>query len=591
MESKKSLTNLIILLLAIVIFSYLLLRAYFLPPLNDEALSYFYFIMHGKFIPFFSEWDANNHFLNSFLSWLSVELLSHKLIFLRLPNVFSSLIFLWFTWKLSHHFENRLVSIAFLAGLWMAHGFVEFFGFSRGYGLSMAFLAGAVWHLLQGLSKDTRHHLFSLLFMIAAVLSNLSLFITMLLMSIVSLLHLFQGKRISVQIIIYLSILLVVSIPVLFYLFALRDRELLYWGSLDGFYDVTARTMAHLLTGSLPFTQEILFWSGVIALALSLWYLFKNRKALSLRSPSLLFPIMLFALVIASIAMALILKINYPADRTGMHLFFFYVGSLCFAADQFPKIRWLMVGILLLFPVHFLLNLNLQKSINWPEDNIPDSFLEDIQSNSKQGLNPTVGGASYRMASWNFQNYEAGSKLNMFQQYDLAEPLSDFVISSDRVKNTVSDDYEILSIDQVSGNILWMKKLIEDTIFQKEIEIRESDWRRDEFIGLLEFQETIQSGNQVRLEAEFDYQVKEKSIPLSLVISTYDTLGKETYYNSYFLHWLKQQSPESWISIHQSMQSPLLKEKCGKIVLYIWNKNKEPVKVSRGKIRIYQKSD
>ena len=66
-----------------VVFVYVLLRAALIPLVHDEATSFLAYAQSGRFLPFSSMWDANNHYLNSLLGWLGYKVFGLHLLALR----------------------------------------------------------------------------------------------------------------------------------------------------------------------------------------------------------------------------------------------------------------------------------------------------------------------------------------------------------------------------------------------------------------------------------------------------------------------------------------------------------------------------
>lgn len=132
-----------LLLLSITIY-----RAFTIGITYDEAYTYLYYVR--KF-----SWDsfsyfirpgalANNHFLNT----LSIAILDgvfnlpYNEFLIRLPNILSYVLYLFFAYKLSKKYESKyLIMSLFLFN----YGAYEYFGFARGYGIAMAFVLGGIY--------------------------------------------------------------------------------------------------------------------------------------------------------------------------------------------------------------------------------------------------------------------------------------------------------------------------------------------------------------------------------------------------------------------------------------------------------------
>src|SRR5690606_30488690 len=98
--------------LCLIIFTYLVLRAIFVPILHDEAITYFFYVNSGNYIPFVnwgSHADVNNHLLNSFLMFFTNKWFGNDLIVLRLPNILSAILLFIYVWKLATLFSTRWI--------------------------------------------------------------------------------------------------------------------------------------------------------------------------------------------------------------------------------------------------------------------------------------------------------------------------------------------------------------------------------------------------------------------------------------------------------------------------------------------------
>ncbi|MCB0807636.1 MAG: hypothetical protein KDC05_17710, partial [Bacteroidales bacterium] len=149
---------------------YLVLRAIFMPLIHDEIATFFRYVHLGTFIPYHSEWSTNNHILNSALTWVSYELFGPSPISQRLPNLFFIPVYFFFIWKISGKIKNRYLQWAFLILMVTIHNYMDFFSLSRGYGMSLAMMSGAIWFVWRSFETGkTRDYFFALLFMFFAV--------------------------------------------------------------------------------------------------------------------------------------------------------------------------------------------------------------------------------------------------------------------------------------------------------------------------------------------------------------------------------------------------------------------------------------
>src|ERR1019366_4686768 len=111
-QNNKS-ADKIIFFLALLIFSYTLIRAYQLSFTWDESFSYLQFVRNGILFPDkYEKMDANNHLLNT---WLNIHLIKYfgvSEFVLRLPSLCSHLLFLFFSYKLVKDFQSIWLVVA-----------------------------------------------------------------------------------------------------------------------------------------------------------------------------------------------------------------------------------------------------------------------------------------------------------------------------------------------------------------------------------------------------------------------------------------------------------------------------------------------
>ena len=133
-------------ILGLALMSYLILRAIYTPILHDEIATFYYYIQTGIYFPPKAHWDANNHILNSMLSNWSFQVFGSEPWALRLPNVLTFPIYFLFSWKLVEKLQHVGVRWGAFLALVMSHYVFEYFGETRGYGLSMAFLVAGLFY-------------------------------------------------------------------------------------------------------------------------------------------------------------------------------------------------------------------------------------------------------------------------------------------------------------------------------------------------------------------------------------------------------------------------------------------------------------
>ncbi|MEN8226390.1 MAG: hypothetical protein ABFS05_13630, partial [Bacteroidota bacterium] len=101
--NNKKLFSLIIFL---GLFIYLILRGIHVQMLHDSIATFFRYVIINKFLPYYSEWSANNHYLNSMLMWGSYKLFGASPLALKLPNILSFPFYVFFVSKIAGIIKN-----------------------------------------------------------------------------------------------------------------------------------------------------------------------------------------------------------------------------------------------------------------------------------------------------------------------------------------------------------------------------------------------------------------------------------------------------------------------------------------------------
>ena len=156
--------------------AFVITRAVRLSLTYDEAASYIRYVAPHRFPDFdggplavFNFEVATNHFLATVLTKLVAALTGPSELALRVPALAGYALYVWFSARLLQHHTSRIVAIAGLLLLNLNPYLLDFFGLSRGYGLSIGFMMGALYFLFT--NQLPRMFVFAT----AAVLANFSM--------------------------------------------------------------------------------------------------------------------------------------------------------------------------------------------------------------------------------------------------------------------------------------------------------------------------------------------------------------------------------------------------------------------------------
>jgi hypothetical protein len=161
------------------LFGFAVVRAVRVPLTYDEAATFFRFISTHPLTIF--DFDVStNHFLNTLLTKISYLVFGDSELALRLPNLAGYALYLYFSALVVRRLSSRAVGLGAFVLLNVNPYLVDYFALSRGYGLSLGLLMGAMHFFFSFLAAvrtpDAGRHLTrSLAFLAAAVMANLTL--------------------------------------------------------------------------------------------------------------------------------------------------------------------------------------------------------------------------------------------------------------------------------------------------------------------------------------------------------------------------------------------------------------------------------
>ncbi|MBP6978643.1 MAG: hypothetical protein PHD61_10225 [Bacteroidales bacterium] len=478
--------------IGILLWIYIWLRAARVPLIYDEIATFFHYIHTDSFLPFRSHLDANNHLLNSALSWISYKILGSSPLALRLPNILSFPLFLFFVWKFARQIHLPMLRWIFILALLLTHNFLEFFALTRGYGLSMALMLGACWYLYAlRFGPSPKYTILALVLGLLATAANLNLVHTFILLQILLMawfltagtrLQKFQIPRSKFQtnskiqipgprrfapqdkplpasrlplpspssprpsppslspfssLLSPLSSLFLGLLPTAFfiaYLLRLKTAGALYFGSSEGVFKTTFLSLYLLLfeNGTLVF----LYYAGAVFLAVLGIYLFINlsrKYRFGWLNPRFIFIFLLMGNIFAAWLAHLIFDMNYHEARTALYMYPLLIGAVLFGLDTFiyqTNKRWsvLLALPLLMIPVNFALNANLSH-VSFENERIPESFYQTIQTHPQvNGYPSTIGGYRGREMQWAYLNFRNGGTAGIVQGSDYPGYIADYQI-------------------------------------------------------------------------------------------------------------------------------------------------------------------
>ncbi|MEO8761919.1 MAG: hypothetical protein ABI388_10655, partial [Bacteroidia bacterium] len=551
-----------------------------------------------NYMPFYSNTDANNHVLNSFLSNVCFHLFGSSPFSLRLPNLLGYLILIFATYKISKHVQQVGSKIFITTALLFSFHWLSFFSACRGYGLSMALLTMSIAALLDYINNTSNRKLFvvTLLLFQLAMSANLILIIVVALLSVILLIIQLANKKLFTLSTIIIWLLHFMAVYYwLSFSFYLQDKGALYYGAGESYWKVTFVTLLDLLIGfSNPAIKYTLVSFFVITLLLTV-YINKNNflkilQQLKKPSSSLLMAFVLSSLAIGFYLMHKLMHVNYPEDRTGLFFYLFFVLLICFTFDRLPFIvnSSVLLFISLVIIIHFACNVNFRKHSLSVYETIPQHFYDTlVKEQNKSSERITIGGHRVRELFYGFMNYRNGGYLNPADPTEVMQMNCDYYIARNGIDNNYQNYYDVIDSEPDWGFVLLKRKEKIKRILLSELKSNIVETEDEEFKNVYAKTDTTTNINPVVAELNFD--IKQIPVPSNIwmVLQINDSAGQVITYKRYPLYWsgddLNQRKNLSY-----SLTSGNLPLGAKTIVCYFWNIKKEPFIIKVNSFKLYQ---
>lgn len=516
--------------LAVSIFVYLLLRSIYSGMLNDEAFTILNFVHTGHFIPFVGNmWQPNNHLLNSFLTWVSYHLIGDDAWMLRLPNLLSFVLFAFYLFRLGSFLQSGLLRWGMWLSLLLAHYLIEFFAYTRGYGLSIAFITVAVYHLIRNFKSgfNLRHLWTALLFATLALLANLNLLISFLIFCAFGQLAFLRNFRLVP----WLLFTLASALPVVFSVLVgmeYQEHGQLYIGS-ETLYK-SLNFMLYLF--SQYFYYPSAYYVLLVILGFSLVMLLREvllKSAFSQINPTIITGSFLFLNILGSVILFYAMDILYPFQRTLMHWFLFSILALFFSLDQLPRNLKLWISIVLMIPLltiplRSFTNLSLQVSSEeaWASEQFPERFYQHIVNDWSESFPPVVVSYSgFHHMVFSYYNLKNNFQLGICQAFEDKSPRQsgDYQITWREQLAGLQENYAVVDSHAASGTYLIKRIQPQQALLVSSSEIHPDQKLGDEFFGLIKL-DSLKEINDARLQVDFDLELQLRHAPKELLISS-----------------------------------------------------------------------
>lgn len=426
--SKKLFIKIIILCYVTSVLIYVILRAINLSFTYDEVTSYY---IMSRFNWYIITDTANNHFLNTFFMKLANYLFGDSEFSLRLPNIIACLFYLVFSLKIANYL-NQWNKLSFIILLIANPFLIDFFSLARGYGLSLMFMIISIYYLILFFNNlQFLNGLLSLFFGIFGMMSNLTIvnyFLPLTFSLVLVVIINIKDRNKLFRIISLILLIAGISIYIVATLsFKLKNNDELFFGGRIGFlYDV-------IVSNSRCFKYNKQY--NIVSIIYGTVFLYSIFIALinilitrNIKEFSFIISLIFALSILSTIAQNIIFKTNFPVERASLFYYPLIILVLLFETNSYIKQfnNPIILGVSILFFVHFVLTLNIDSCYSWRFDssskNVTNKLKEETKAKNgivRLGINsmyyPSVNFYCNKFGMYNFEIHN----ITQLWEYDL----------------------------------------------------------------------------------------------------------------------------------------------------------------------------
>lgn len=569
---------------------YLLLRAWYVAPMHDEVATFFHFIETGHIWDDQTLADANNHLLNSYLGrGIYLSFGAHFFLF-RLPSVLAFCLYFWAARKLTLTFPQFntgfLVFISLITIPWIT----DYFSYTRGYAMAISFFLAALVFLLRYTKEHKTIHLVVLIGLLwLSVFANFTYLISSILIAgFAGISWLVSWKRLTkrqVALQFFLFILFLLSLaPFINYSFDLKEAGALYYGSLDGLWWVTGKTLSRfVLFFDADWLRIVYLGLGLLALTGSWWIMRKLPFKEWVKNPLIHWGFLIAGNLAAILFLAKVMHVNYPEDRAAM-----YFVPLCLLASGFliSHFSFSKFGayVFLFFPITFLMKTNLNTSVFSPDDRMTNEFYQQVKAELKPG--DAVAVYPIMQLTWALHERNAGSH-HIGQPMRGFSPQFNIILTKNTIltKESQYPGYTVFASDPASTYLALKrnKPLRRTSIFLKD---NFNYSGNDEYIVLLvDAVHPNWKNRMIAIDINGEIESPKHMNTLNVVFTTEDSLGTPRCFDYQNVRWYVGENKSSY-KLHFPVAEKALTSGDKLLKVYLWNPEKRTIRVKHGRVQI-----
>ena len=570
---------------------------------HDEFLTFYFYITSGVIYPPEAHLDANNHFLNSQLSRWTFQLFVSSPLAIRLPNVLAYPFYYYAAFGIAGRFKPKFVRWSLALSIVMCAFIFEYFAMCRGYGLSMMFLLTAMYNVVLLIeTKHPKHIVHVAILLWLGVAANMTVMPYALLIFIFMGLHtlIYDFKKERKRFFVKLGLMAILGATFLIHAkwsFEMRDAGILVHGALDSMYEITVKSVAMHNFGK-PYLFPVIlvyviFWAAALLLIIKP-IIQKSLKYLFSADGFLIY--MLISSVTLLFLMAKLMEINYPQNRTGMHLVVFLFGALAaLAAAGYKKRKWMQFSsvLLLFFPLQFIYYYDPADSLNFDGARHSDElyeFVADIEHDFKFPL--TISSRGFQQMPICYGNYRFDKGLSSPSFVNFPQLESDLIFKepSDYVPqiDSIYQLYDSVYYDPYINMTCFKRKEYLNRKLIKTVEIPPIENTNTEYLTFMKIESDSLNGEAIFMGVELTLKAEHKPFKSRIVVAVDRTEEpRNLHYDFIELDWMSNSYDGEQNNVFHGTLINRVPQKGESVAIYLWNTDTTTFSIYNGKCYFY----
>ena len=570
------------LLAVAAVLAYLVARAFRVSFTHDEAMTFFTYVRTGDFLPFHAQPDAGNHLLATVLGWCMHTLFGDTAWALRMPSLLAFVLHAAYAYHIGRTWTDAWVRRSAWCALLLTPLVIEFFALFRGYGPSIGLLLMALYHSAVALRTGAqRHAAWSMLAFALATAANLNLLV---MWSAAAAWLLVNGLAVDKawREALWALPALAAWLLLLLHALALRDYGALYYGTNEG---LLHGSVGSLLSMGWGVTSSFVLHLVPVLLFAMIATLFARRP--TKRDPMLLLVLLLLvADLLSRVVMHRFFGSPYPEDRTAMHWMPLFLIALATTMDRWCGVHaWMRYTsmILLAFPLRVIAMANTTHTVSWPEQAVPDRFMDLVaERRATSGRALSLGAYHQYGPGWAFSMAEAGHAVVIADGSTFPLGPHDLRIADARFPQAATG-YRVLAEAEECGLRLLERSepLALTTVHEADMQL---PMERVDFRNLWDLQGDALAGHALLLELDAHVTATDRPFTAFLVVEV-QAAGTKAHYAAWPLHQLRSQWNDDELRL--TMPVPRLPADVQRVTWYLWDREQGGYAM-HGRVRVHR---